>query len=476
MIDDGGLIAGRYRRQRRVGVGGMGEVWQAFDEHLGRVVAVKPLLLAPGLSDEQAGQARQRAIREGRIAARLQHPGAVTVYDVAEDDGRPVLVMEYVPGRSLAELITERGTLPAAEVARIGAQVAAALAAAHAAGIVHRDIKPANILITDDGTAKITDFGIARAMGDVTVTANGMLVGTPAYLAPEVARGREPDPTADVFSLGATLYTALEGRPPFGDGDNAIAVLHTVAAGQFAPGVNGGALGDVVAHLMRVDPVERPTMAHAAEQLNAFAAGHQPPTPTRVDLRPLPAAPVEPPNRRGRPAILIAAIAVVGLALLTLVVTNRPGEPDQATTVPTTSPTSTTAKVSAADLERAVTEYYALLPERTDQAWTRLGPTLRAAGQEQYEKVWKDVKDLTITSPPRATGADTVTVGLEYTRESSGRLREVHRLVLISRDGVLLIDADHVQSSERVKGGDGKEKDKKDENKGKKEDEGDGDG
>ncbi|WP_407642656.1 serine/threonine-protein kinase [Actinokineospora alba] len=472
MIADG-LIAGRYRLQSRVGVGGMGEVWQAFDERLSRVVAVKPLVLAPGLSDEQADQARRRAIREGRIAARLQHPGAVTVYDVAEDDGRPVLVMEYVPGRSLAEIIAERGTVPAAEVAAIGAQVAAALAAAHAAGIVHRDVKPANILITDDGAAKITDFGIARALGDVTVTANGILVGTPAFLAPEVARGREPDPTGDVFSLGATLYTALEGRPPFGDGDNAIAVLQTVAAGQFAPSVNGGALGEVVAQLMRVDPAERPTMADAAERLRAVAAGHSPPAPTRVDLRPLPDAPVGPRSRRGGPAVLIAVIAVVGLALLTLVVANRPGEPDQATTVPSASSPPTTAAVTAEDLRRAVAEYYALLPEHTDQAWTRLGPTLRAAGQEQYEKAWKDVKDLTIFSAPRATGADTVTVGLEYTQESRGRLREVHRLVLIVRDGVLLIDADHVQSSERVKEG-GPKSEKKKEDKEDKEDDDDG--
>lgn len=473
MTEDGRLIAGRYRLQRRVGVGGMGEVWQALDESLGRVVAVKPLAPAPGSSDEEAARAKERAMREGRIAARLQHPGAVTVYDVAEDGGRPVLVMEYVPGENLAELIARRGTLPADEVARIGAEVGAALAAAHAAGIVHRDVKPANILITEGGQAKITDFGIARARGDVTVTATGLLVGTPAFLAPEVARGAEPSPTSDVFSLGATLFTALEGRAPFGDGDNAMAVLHAVAGGQAVTRVDQSPVSDVVEHMMRPDPARRPTMAEAAERFHALAAGHRPPAPTRVDMRPLPAVPAETPARRGLGrggiALLIAAAVAAALTLLVLL----PNKSDQATT-PSNAPAPTTAAVSPDDLNRAVAEYYELLPDRVDEAWSRLGPSMRAMGREQYEKTWKDVKDLTISTAPRTVGPNTVTIGLEYTAESRGRLRETHELVLIARDGVLLIDADRVLSSERVKGKDDNDKDdKKDDEKGKKK-EGDG--
>ncbi|MEU4743081.1 serine/threonine-protein kinase, partial [Actinosynnema sp. NPDC023658] len=227
-MDVGRLVAGRYRLRGRVGAGSMGVVWEALDERLDRVVALKQLVV-PGGADPV--EAVGRAAREARIAARLQHPNAVTVHDVVEDDGRPVLVMEYLPARTLADRIA-RGPLPAERVVPIGAQVASALAAAHAAGIVHRDVKPGNVLVADDGTAKITDFGIARAAWDVTVTRAGVLAGTPAFLSPEVARGGEPGPESDVFALGATLYAAVEGRPPFGAGDNAIALLHAVAAGR----------------------------------------------------------------------------------------------------------------------------------------------------------------------------------------------------------------------------------------------------
>ena len=216
MSDEGRLVAGRYRVQRRIGSGAMGVVWECVDERLHRTVAVKQLLLQPGLDPGEAEEARQRAMREGRIAARLQHSNAISVYDVAEDEGQPVLVMEYLPSTSLAAMMSDHGPLPPREVARIGAEVASALGAAHAAGVVHRDIKPGNILLGDNGQVKITDFGISRAQGDVQVTKTGMLAGTPAYLSPDVAMGQEPTPASDVFSLGATLYAAIEGHPPFG--------------------------------------------------------------------------------------------------------------------------------------------------------------------------------------------------------------------------------------------------------------------
>jgi eukaryotic-like serine/threonine-protein kinase len=207
--DAGRPVAGRYRLNHPVGDGGMGVVWRAVDERLDRVVAVKQLRLPPGLDPGRAAQAQQRILREARIAARLQHPNAVAVYDVTDDASAPVLVMEYLPSRSLADVLDERGALPPHKVAAIGACAAAALAAAHAAGIVHRDVKPGNILLADDGTAKITDFGISHATGDVTVTSTGLL-GTPAFLAPEVARGEAPSPASDVFSLGSSLFAAVE--------------------------------------------------------------------------------------------------------------------------------------------------------------------------------------------------------------------------------------------------------------------------
>ncbi|CRK59923.1 putative serine/threonine protein kinase [Alloactinosynnema sp. L-07] len=273
MTDEPTLVAGRYRLGARIGSGAMGVVWQAHDERLHRTVAVKQLLSQPGLSADQAEEARQRAMREGRIAARLAHPNAITVYDVAEHDGEPWLIMEYLPSKSLATVLNEHEFLAPAEAARIGAQIAAALVAAHAAGIVHRDVKPANVLLGEDGTVKITDFGISRATGDVTVTATGMLAGTPAYLAPEVAKGEQPTSAADVFSLGSTLYTAVEGHSPFGLSENTLALLYAVAAGKVQPPRQAGPLTALLMQLLRADPTERPTMTAAREALAAVAAG-----------------------------------------------------------------------------------------------------------------------------------------------------------------------------------------------------------
>ncbi len=273
MSEVGRLIADRYRLTEHIGSGAMGVVWQAHDERLHRTVALKQLLLSPGLSAAEAHEARERAMREGRIAARLQHPNAVAVYDVVEDAGQPVLIMEYVPSQSLSAVLDKRGPLSPQEVARIGAQVATALTAAHLAGIVHRDIKPGNVLLTDDGIVKITDFGISRATGDVTVTATGMLAGTPAYLAPEVAKGENPGPPSDVFSLASTVYAAVEGHPPFGTGENTLALLHAVAACRTIPPRKAGPLTALLMVMLRASPNDRPTMTEVARALGAVAAG-----------------------------------------------------------------------------------------------------------------------------------------------------------------------------------------------------------
>ncbi|ONM50188.1 serine/threonine-protein kinase [Nocardia donostiensis] len=285
------LIAGRYRLTDPIGTGAMGVVWRASDIRLRRTVAVKQVLVGPGLTREAAEEAKRRAMREGRIAARLHHPHAITVFDVADEDGQPWLVMEYMDAPSLASRLSVRRTLPPQEVARIGAQAASALAAAHDAGIVHRDVKPANLLVADDGTVKITDFGISRAVGDVTVTATGFLAGTPAYLSPEVARGEDPEPASDVFALGSTLYTAVTGSPPFGEGDNPLAVLHAVARGEVREPENAGALGPVLMRLLATSVQERPTMHEARRMLEDVAAGRAPkPVPAATKVLPAPGA------------------------------------------------------------------------------------------------------------------------------------------------------------------------------------------
>jgi serine/threonine protein kinase len=289
----GRLVAGRYRLQSQIGGGGMGTVWLARDELLGRQVAIKQVLSPAGMSAEETDQQRQRALREGRIAARLSHPHAISVYDVALESGQPWLVMEYLPSRSLAAVLAQDGVLRVDQVAQIGAQVADALAATHAAGIVHRDVKPANILIGEggrvEGLVKITDFGISHASGDIQLTQTGQITGTPAFLSPEVAQGREMTEASDVFSLGATLYTCIEGTPPFGMEDNALAMLHRVAGGQIVPPQRAGSLTTPLLRMLAPDPADRPAMPEVRDQLATLAAGRGGDTTTvllgRTDLR-----------------------------------------------------------------------------------------------------------------------------------------------------------------------------------------------
>jgi serine/threonine protein kinase len=289
----GRLVAGRYRLQSQLGGGGMGTVWLARDELLGRQVAIKQVLTPTGVDPAEAHQQRERALREGRIAARLSHPHAISVYDVALESGQPWLVMEYLPSRSLAAVLTEDGVLRSDQVAQVGAQVADALAATHAAGIVHRDVKPANILIGEggrvEGLVKITDFGISHASGDITLTQTGQITGTPAFLAPEVAQGQEMTEASDVFSLGATLYTCIEGVPPFGMEENALAMLHRVAGGAILPPRRAGSMREPLLRMLAADPADRPTMLEVRDELAKLAAGRDGDTTTvllaRTDIR-----------------------------------------------------------------------------------------------------------------------------------------------------------------------------------------------
>ncbi|WP_074850222.1 serine/threonine-protein kinase [Gordonia westfalica] len=271
------LVAGRYRLKSRIGGGGMGTVWLARDQLLDREVAVKQVVSTEGLTEDSADNVRKRAMREGRIAAKLSHRNAIAMHDVALDRGEPWLVMEYLPSRSVAQILHATTTLEPKEAAQIGAQVADAMVEAHAAGIVHRDIKPGNILIAEGGRnaglVKITDFGISRAKDDVTLTQTGVITGTPAYFAPEVARGAEPMEASDVYSLGATIYTMVEGQPPFGVDDNSIALLHKVARARINPMTKAGDLEPVLLRLLEPSPTKRPSMTEARDALTAFAAG-----------------------------------------------------------------------------------------------------------------------------------------------------------------------------------------------------------
>ncbi len=264
------LIGGRYRVLRAVGRGGMGTVWLARDELLHREVAVKQVGLLPGESVTDSA----RALREARSSAALSHRNVVTVFDVVEQDGI-WLVMEYVPSRSLADLVAQEGPLEPAVVADIGAQVADGLAAAHAVGTMHRDVKPGNVLVRDDGLAKVSDFGIARSAGDPALTQSGLLTGTPSYFSPELARGAAPTPASDVWALGATLYAAVEGQPPYPLHANPIAMLHDIASRQPPPPGRAGNLEPLLLRMLDRDPESRWSMTDAAHALRRLADEHR---------------------------------------------------------------------------------------------------------------------------------------------------------------------------------------------------------
>ena len=297
------VVAGRYAVGEMLGRGGMGTVWSATDQVLHRRVALKEVTFSLHLTEEERAILRERTMREARAAARLDHPCVTTVFDVVEEDGRPWLVMEHVPARSLQELVEEQGPLPAPMVARIGLDVLAALEAAHAEGIVHRDVKPANVLVSPDGRARLTDFGIATTTGDSSLTTQGALIGSPSYMAPERAQGGQPGPSVDLWSLGATLYTAVEGRLAFDRGEP-VPTLMAVATEPPAPLVLAGPLGPVLLGLLTKDPVQRATPAQARRDLAAVAAGapvsRPAPAPSGPPPRQAPAAPASPPPASSR--------------------------------------------------------------------------------------------------------------------------------------------------------------------------------
>ncbi|MFD0384998.1 serine/threonine-protein kinase [Streptomyces stramineus] len=209
------LLAGRYRLIDQLGSGGMGVVWRAVDELLDREVAAKEVRAPDHLSDQDVRLLYARLKQEARAAARVSHPYVITVHDVVEQEGRPWIVMELVRGRSLAEILQSEGVLAPKEAAKVGAMVLRALRSAHASGVLHRDVKPANVLIEGDGRVVLTDFGIALVEGSGTLTRTGDLVGSPDFLAPERAVGDRPGAPSDLWSLGATLYAAIEGVSPF---------------------------------------------------------------------------------------------------------------------------------------------------------------------------------------------------------------------------------------------------------------------
>ncbi|MFE9763156.1 serine/threonine-protein kinase [Streptomyces sp. NPDC005808] len=366
----GRLLAGRYRVLAQLGRGGMGVVWRARDEVLGREVAVKELRTFTDAAAPELADLGRRMQREARAAARVRHPGVVAVHDVAEVDGRPLIVMELVDGPSLDDVLGRRGTLDPREAAAIGAKVMDALAAAHRAGVLHRDVKPGNILLDRSGRVVLTDFGIATMEdpgdGSAThLTRSGELVGSLDYLAPERAQGNDPGPASDVWALGATLYAAVEGLSPFRR-TSTWSTLTAIVAEPLPEPRRAGPLGPVLQQLMHKQPAQRPDADRARELLEAVAGapetdsetrglrrpepqprattelsvpsippGFGPPEPVVPAAAPVAAVPAQPvavrpspaPRRRGRALLAAAAVTVVlAAAGVTVVLLNSPDD------------------------------------------------------------------------------------------------------------------------------------------------------
>ncbi|MEW2116546.1 serine/threonine-protein kinase [Streptomyces sp. NPDC005474] len=284
------LLAGRYRLGGVLGRGGMGTVWRAEDETLGRTVAVKELRFPGSIDDEEKRRLITRTLREAKAIARIRNNSAVTVFDVVEEDDRPWIVMELVEGKSLAEVIREDGVLQPQRAAEVGLAILDVLRAAHREGILHRDVKPSNVLMSEDGRVVLTDFGIAQVEGDPSITSTGMLVGAPSYISPERARGHKPGPAADLWSLGGLLYASVEGVPPYDKG-SAIATLTAVMTEQLEEPKNAGPLKDVIYGLLTKDPAKRLDDAGARKMLNAVIHA---PESRPVDPEPLDATKVVP--------------------------------------------------------------------------------------------------------------------------------------------------------------------------------------
>jgi serine/threonine protein kinase len=469
-----------------------------------RNVAVKQVGLLPGESVTDSA----RALREARSTAALSHRNVVTVFDVVEESGHIWLVMEHVPGRSLSEIIKQDGSLDPGTVAEIGAQVAAGLAAAHAAGTMHRDVKPGNVLIREDGVAKISDFGIARTHGDPALTQSGFLTGTPSYFSPELARGGDPGPGTDVWALGATLYAAVEGHSPYEQRNNPVAVLHDITQGQPPHPQRADFLEPALQRMMDRDPNSRWSMDDAAHVLRRLADQHKPestlvntmsggapapahevareepsrsatapaprPSPTPVDSRPRSSAapaqsvvrPTKRPRRRGPARLVVAAVALLlilgGVAWYISQLGDgqqqasdsagqgKDNSGDKAGKASSSSnsddgSSDTAAASPAKQKEEFVRSYFEKAPGGSDEAWAMLGPTLKEQGRGSYDGFWRDIESVQVQSA-KANG-NTVDVTLVYTRTDGETSTEHKREGLISDgDGGYLLDTDEPTS------------------------------
>ena len=486
--DRGAVLSDRYRLQRLIGAGGMGRVWEADDLVLHRKVAVK-VIHSAHLADPVAGA---RFEREAQTAARLSHPHLAVVYDYGESDGGVYLVMELIEGENLNERL-RRGPLPAAEAARVVAETAEALAAAHAAGVVHRDVKPANLMLTANGV-KVMDFGIASGIG-APLTATGLIIGTASYLAPERVQGRSATPAADVYALGAVLFEALTAEPAFaGDtpAEVALGQVHGDVPDVAAevPGVPPG-IADACREALAKDPAARPSAAALAARLrraveeprppSAFGATVAAPTATAVltgvgavtDQHAALGPPLERPSGRGRLALLavllLAVAATAGVIAYALsrpdagagdspVATAETAPPTTATVVPTAAPPPATTPTTSAPattvttaapappvdqdpdaaLADAALAYLAALGAGDlEAAWAMTSPEFQAQQDRgSWESFWTGFDAIEVVDSPHVEGHSAVSVPVSF----DGRTERYRMTFVEADDGTWLVD------------------------------------
>ena len=450
------MIAGRYSLEREIGRGGMGAVWVGTDETLGRSVAIKRIGVAPGGGTPDV----QRAEREARLAARLNHPHVVAVFDLVDEDDTQWMVMELVEGTNLSEIVKTNGALPPDQIAPILAQVADALAAAHTAGIVHRDVKPSNILVTPDGNVKLTDFGIARTQADAALTQTGLVTGSPAYLAPEVATGRSATAASDVWSLGATVCHALAGHPPYEIGDNVMGALYRIVHEDPPRPASAGWLAPLLEATMVKEPESRWTAAQVRDYLEA-GPGHtttvvaQPPVERTSTLEevttappglagPPPPPPSARPARRRTPwAVIAAVLAVVVLTTVAFVIGFQ-GDDDE-TPVGAADPTEATSSTtpaevtaSAEDMEAFVDDYLALVVRDPEAAFQLLTPGFQEAsnGIDGYRGFWDTVVSTELLSVEADPESMVVDYRYRYNVRGDGpRTQDVSLQLELTDDG-----------------------------------------
>lgn len=456
------MIAGRYTLEREIGRGGAGTVHLAHDEVLGRTVAVKRIGFMPGGDSVQL----ERAAREARLAAALNHPHVVSVFDLVEEDGVHWLVMEYVDGRTISELVRSEGSLEATVAAAYLAQVADALAEAQDAGIVHRDVKPSNILVAGD-VAKLGDFGIARSADDASLTQTGLVTGSPAYLAPEVASGASATSASDVWSLGATLYHAATGRPPYEVGDNLIGALYKIVHEEPPRLPDDHPMAGLLSRMMVREPEQRLSMRQVRDELRRLERGERstlvavPATAATTEhtgvmpsLRDA-AHPTTPsPRRRSlRWGWLVAAAALAVAAVVTAYVWAGRGTPeatqdDPSTTSPSTSQTTSESApppVSAEEVRRQmdsfITGYISTVTSDPRAAFAQLTPEFqRQSGQfGGYMGWWGKVRSAKVTSITSDPSDLTVAYSVDYVMKSGARTSDQIRLQLERLDDQYLI-------------------------------------